>query len=105
MKAEHDSRNAAFRWPLGACEAGGRVRLSVRVEGAEKASGELRIWQDGAGELRLPLKGETEGRRFSADRQLTSLAAAEPSLKRSCRRFRLPYTTKARIHRRGSERA
>ncbi|MBQ1469900.1 MAG: 4-alpha-glucanotransferase [Schwartzia sp.] len=71
MKAEHDSRNAAFRWPLGACEAGGRVRLSVRVEGAEKASGELRIWQDGAGELRLPLKGETEGESIWLSSSLT----------------------------------
>lgn len=61
MKVEHDSRNAAFRNPLGAVEAGSHVRLAVRVEGVSEASGELRIWRDGAGEQRLALREEKEG--------------------------------------------
>ena len=34
LKIRHDSRNAAFRFPIGAVEAGGQVRLALYVEGA-----------------------------------------------------------------------
>ena len=55
LKIVHDSRNAAFRFPLGAAEAGGRVRLALRVEGAASIRGQVRIWRDGAGETLVPL--------------------------------------------------
>ena len=61
MNVMHDSRNIAFRRPLGAAEAGSRMRLAVLVTGASEASGELRLWRDGVGETRLNLESEREG--------------------------------------------
>ena len=55
LRVEHDSRNTVFRFPVGAAEAGGRVRLAVRVEGAASVQGQLRVWRDGFGETLLPL--------------------------------------------------
>ena len=54
----HDSRNPAFRFPIGAVEAGGRVRLALSVEGAEDAEtivAEVRVWRDGVGETLVPM--------------------------------------------------
>lgn len=61
MNVMHDSRNIAFRRPLGAAEAGSRMRLAVLVTGASEASGELRLWRDGVGETRLNLESAREG--------------------------------------------
>ena len=55
LRIEHDSRNPVFRFPVGAAEAGGRVRLAICVEGAESVQGQVRIWRDGFGETLLPL--------------------------------------------------
>ena len=56
LRVFHDSRNAAFRFPVGAVEAGGKMRLSILVEGAETVAGEARLWRDGFGETLIPLK-------------------------------------------------
>ncbi len=58
LKVIHDSRNPAFRFPIGAVEAGGRVRLALSVEGAEDAEtivAEVRVWRDGVGETLVPM--------------------------------------------------
>ena len=58
LKVVHDSRNPAFRFPIGAVEAGGRVRLALSVEGAENAEtivAEVRVWRDGVGETLVPM--------------------------------------------------
>ena len=58
LKIVHDSRNPAFRFPIGAVEAGGRVRVALSVEGAENAEtivAQVRVWRDGAGETLVPM--------------------------------------------------
>ena len=55
LKIRHDSRDPAFRFPIGAVEAGGRMRLAISVEGAEVLEGQVRVWRDGVGETLLPL--------------------------------------------------
>ncbi len=55
LKIKHDSRDAVFRFPIGAVEAGGRVRLALYVEGAASVRGQVRIWRDGVGETLVPL--------------------------------------------------
>lgn len=55
LKIRHDSRNAAFRFPIGAVEAGGQVRLALYVEGAASVRGQVRVWRDGVGETLVPL--------------------------------------------------
>ena len=57
--AEHNSREALYRYPQGAMEAGQRVRLGIRLSPELKLkdgeSVQLRLWQEGYGELLVPL--------------------------------------------------
>lgn len=66
---EHNSRDTAYRYPVGAVEAESRVWLSARISGLKNPTGDeskngkvpdvkvtLRIWQEGAGEVRMPMK-------------------------------------------------
>ena len=76
----HDSRNAAFRFPVGAVEAGGRVRVAISVEGAETLEGQVRVWRDGFGETLVPLRPfiheEPDGKEKEATEKPLPLSAA-----------------------------
>ena len=59
LKIVHNSQDAAYRFPVGAVEAGGRVRIALSVDGVESAESvvaEVRVWRDGFGETLVPLK-------------------------------------------------
>ncbi len=58
LKIKHNSRNATFRFPIGAVEAGGRVRVALLVEcgeSAESIEADVRVWRDGVGESLVPM--------------------------------------------------
>lgn len=52
---EHNSQEAAYRFPLGARPAGTSLWLGLRVAGGKDVAGEVRVWQDGVGERLYPL--------------------------------------------------
>lgn len=58
---EHNSQDAAYRFPVGAMPAGGRIWLGVRITGAAEAIGDLCVWQDGIGQRLYELKPSPSG--------------------------------------------
>ena len=56
MKLIHNSRQTAYRNPIGAVPAGGAVHVTLDVEDCVNPEGTLRIWIDGEGEKSLPMR-------------------------------------------------
>ncbi|MBR1761467.1 MAG: 4-alpha-glucanotransferase [Schwartzia sp.] len=71
LTVKHDSRDAAFRFPLGAAEAGGRVRLAISVAGAASLEGQVRVWRDGVGETLVPLAEYARGENDTEEQEAT----------------------------------
>ena len=55
-EVEHNSHNVYYRSPIGAAEAGSKVRLGLQIKSRQQINQVLlRLWQDQQGEKLLPL--------------------------------------------------
>ena len=55
-EVEHNSHNVYYRSPIGAAEAGSKVRLGLQIKSKQQINQVLlRLWQDQQGEKLLPL--------------------------------------------------
>ncbi|MBR3224702.1 MAG: 4-alpha-glucanotransferase [Atopobiaceae bacterium] len=58
MRALHNTSNATYRAPFGACPLGNAITLTIDVRDAESPQGAIRLWVDGEGETLVPMKPE-----------------------------------------------
>lgn len=56
MRAQHNTSDAAYRVPFGACPLGETITLSIDVRDVESPQGAVRLWVDGDGETLVPMK-------------------------------------------------
>ncbi len=76
MEAYHNSRDLNFRNPFGAVREGQEISLNIDIWNGAPADAVLRIWTDGIGETRIPMKiGEREGGYFASAKYCPSDAA------------------------------
>ncbi len=75
---EHNSQDAAYRFPTGAVAAGNRIWLGIRITGARSATGSVRLWRDDAGELMVSLAASPETEEKSGEVWLSTVVKLPP---------------------------
>lgn len=64
MVVYHNSWDERYRFPFGAVECGGKIKLCVKVSEAEMPACFIRLWQNGSGEKLVEMEREREERDF-----------------------------------------